>query len=101
MNTLTEYIFNNASIEELSNNNVFNELTDCINDLINKDFSQLIQVLYRLDVSEEKLKTILKEKPEEDAGQIIATLIIERQTKKLQARMQEKEGPDNDSEERW
>jgi hypothetical protein len=101
MSLLPEHIFSTANLKELSNPSKFNELSSYINNRIKNDFPQLIQLLYRLDVSEEKLKNILKEKPEEDAGKIIASLIIERQIIKLKARMQ---GDDNltcDTEERW
>jgi len=49
-----------------------------INDLIKNDFSRLVQILYRIDVSEAKLKYILQSHPNEDAGKLIAQIIIER-----------------------
>lgn len=54
------------------------ELAQRINDLIKNDFPKLIQLLYRIDVQEQKLKTILRTHPNEDAGQLIASMIIER-----------------------
>ena len=51
--------------------------------MILTNFESLVQLLYRIDVSEMKLKSILKEQPNEDAGKIIALLIIERQIKKI------------------
>ena len=54
------------------------QLSIFINDLIEKDFSRLVQILYRLDVSEDKLKTVLLENPTGDAGNMIAKLIMER-----------------------
>jgi hypothetical protein len=49
-----------------------------INELIKNDFSRLVQILYRIDVSEAKLKNILSANPSEDAGKLIAQVIIER-----------------------
>ena len=49
-----------------------------INELIKNDFSRLVQILYRIDVSEAKLKNILQSHPNEDAGKLIAQVIIER-----------------------
>ena len=63
-----------------------NELADYINRLIFSDFSKLVYILYRIDVSEQKLKLILQEHPNEDAGLIIAQLIIERQHQKAESR---------------
>ena len=57
-----------------------------INQLIQNDFEKLISLLYRIDVSEPKLKQLLKQNPQEEAGKIIAALIIERQLQKIQTR---------------
>ena len=54
------------------------QLEDFINECIKSDFSRLVQLLYRIDVSEQKLKTILQSKPNEDAGKLIAAVIVER-----------------------
>jgi len=54
------------------------QMADFINELIEKDFSRLVQLLYRLDVSEDKLKSVLIEHPTGDAGDLIAQLIMER-----------------------
>jgi hypothetical protein len=53
-------------------------LEQAINELIKNDFSRLVQLLYRIDVSEAKLKNILSANPNEDAGKLIAQVIIER-----------------------
>jgi len=37
-----------------------------------------VQLLYRIDVSEAKLKYILQAHPNEDAGKLIAAVVIER-----------------------
>lgn len=49
-----------------------------INDCIQHDFNKLVQLLYRIDVSEQKLKTILQSHPNEDAAKLIASVIVER-----------------------
>ena len=53
-----EKLFELQSLEELN----FDQLAIFVNDLIEKDFSQLVQLLYRLDVSEEKLRSVLLNK---------------------------------------
>ncbi len=79
-----------------------NFLADKMNELIRNDFNHLIQVLYRIDVNEAKLKQVLKDNPNEDAGKIIARLIIERQQQKLISRNNfKKSGADIDDEEKW
>ena len=54
------------------------DLIAYINDCIQNDFNKLVQLLYRIDVSEEKLKSILQLNPNEDAAKLIAAVIIER-----------------------
>lgn len=62
-------------------------LEQAINELIKHDFSRLVQLLYRIDVSEAKLKYILNAHPNEDAGKLIAQIILGRleATKKARA----------------
>lgn len=55
-----------------------NDLIAYINDCIQQDFNKLVQLLYRIDVSEQKLKIILQSHPNEDAAKLIAEVIIER-----------------------
>jgi len=73
-------------------------LINRINELIQFNFQQLVLVLYRVDVSEEKLRYLLKENDEEDAASIIADLLIERQVQKIISRKQFSKG-ENDIEE--
>ena len=74
--------------EDISRHELLQKLTVFINDLILNDFQRLISILYKVDVDEKKLKRILKENAGTDAGQIIATLIIERETQKIETRKQ-------------
>jgi hypothetical protein len=73
----------NISMEELQE-----KLRTLINDLIQNDFQKLITILYRVDVNENKLKSILKEEVGRDAADIISNLIIERQVQKINTRNQ-------------
>lgn len=76
-------------------------LSEHINDLIQTDFQKLVSILYRVDVSEPKLKYLLKENPGEDAGKIIAGLIIERQLQKIKSREDFRRDSTISDEERW
>lgn len=60
-------------------------LADHINYLITNNFSRLIFILYRLDISEKKLKQLLADATN-TAGDVIAKMIIERQLQKIEAR---------------
>jgi hypothetical protein len=73
-----------------------------IDRLIQMDFSRLVSILYRLDVSEQKLERLLKENPAANAAEIIANLVIERQVEKLKTRMnQSDKKEDIPEDERW
>lgn len=78
------------------------QLASYLNHLIKNDFEKLIAYLYRIDVNEQKLKALLQQNPGEDAGDIIAELIIERQLQKLRSR-EKYSKPKNsfDEEEKW
>lgn len=77
-------------------------LSERINYLIVNDFSTLVHILYRIDVSEKKLKTLLKENTEANAGKIIAALVIERQLQKIRSRQQNRDNKNIiDEDESW
>lgn len=62
------------------------KLIEFINHLIQKDFEKLVSILYRVDVNEKKLKTLLKASPGTDAAVLIADLILERELQKIKTR---------------
>lgn len=72
-----------------------------INDLINTNFERLVSLLYRIDVSEVKLKSLLHDNPASNAGDIIAALIIERQQQKIKFRQQSNRNNNISEEEKW
>ena len=77
------------------------QLAVYINDLLLHNFDYLIHLLYRVDVSESKLKNLLRETPQTDAALIIADLMIQRQEEKRQSRASHKKTTDQDDEEKW
>ena len=77
-------------------------LAEKINELITNDFQKLVLILYRMDVSEIKLKQLLNENAGANAAVIIADLMIERQAEKIRSRQQFSKQDENISdEERW
>jgi hypothetical protein len=95
--------FNLAIPEQAKMKELHNLLSGYINQLIEKDFQRLIQLLYRIDVNETKLRQILKENPDKDAAPIISDLIIERQTQKINSRKQagRPDSDEIDENEKW
>jgi hypothetical protein len=104
-NDLTEIINQELGLllpEKISADEMRRRLSIHINYLIEHDFQKLVSVLYQVDVNEKKLKHLLKENIDEDAGLIIADLIIERQLQKIKSRQQFRERDNNISdEEKW
>lgn len=87
---------------QINLNELHQLLAEHINYLIQNDFQKLVFVLYRVDVNESKLKTLLQENRKEDAGNIIATLIIERQLQKIKSRKEYRQKNDDIKEdEKW
>lgn len=88
--------------EEMGAEELTNSLSVYINQLIQTDFQKLVALLYRIDVHEEKLKHLLIDHPDEDAGKIIATLIIERTLQKIKFKKQFSDKfITDDDEEKW
>ncbi len=78
------------------------KLSIYINQLIQTDFQKLVSGLYRIDVSEKKLKILLKENGDSEAGKIIAELIIERQLEKIKSRQQfSRRDKNSNDEDKW
>ncbi|MBU3713419.1 MAG: hypothetical protein FGM46_00555 [Ferruginibacter sp.] len=102
MSNITSNIFQTNDIDFLKSEECLRQLSQQINELILHDFEKVVQMLYRIDVSEQKLKNILKDRPDENAGDLIAALMIERQIQKILSRQSFKPTPsDQDEEEKW
>jgi transposase len=72
-----------------------------INGLLVNDFEKLLQLLYRTDVNEEKLKALLKQYPDQDAAMLITDLLIERELQKKSTRENQPGGSNICDEEKW
>ena len=78
------------------------QVQEKVNELIEHDFGKLVNILYRIDVSEQKLKHLLQSNGDKDAAAIISRLIVERQIEKIKSRHGTKHFDDpDDTEERW
>lgn len=101
--SITEKIIDvTSSIQSASFDIIRLKLISLINELINKDFDVLVQLLYRIDVSEKKIRAVLEQRTETDSATILSDLIIERQLQKIQSRKRfsNRTSPESD-EEKW
>lgn len=62
------------------------ELIKAINQLLDTDFNKLLNILYRIDVSEEHIKMSLSLPQNSDISPAIADLIIARALEKIETR---------------
>ena len=71
----------------------FEDLVHFIDDLIQNDFNRLLRILYRVDISEQKLKLQLAQNKEKGipSAEIIAKLLIEREEQKILSRAKYKD----------
>lgn len=90
------------SIEGEPVEKIHGQLISLINELINKDFQALVQLLYRIDVDEKKIRHSLDQNSDIASASILADMIIERQLQKIKSRddFNKNNGHRND-EERW
>lgn len=80
--------------------NILNNVEEHVSWLINNNFPRLVQLLYRLDVNEDKLRLLLQQK-QTNSATLIAKLIMERQLKKSQVRNQTKANINIPLNEQW
>ena len=71
--------------EEVQFEEAFLLIMRVVEELLSKDFSRLVNCLYRLDVSEEKLKEALAASNDNPAS-VITQMIIEREMQKVETR---------------
>lgn len=93
---LTGELQKELSIEGIQTTS-FDELKEKLdmyfNDLIQHDFHKLLSLVYRIDVSEDKLRQVLDKNPDENAGKLISTLVIERLSQKIRSRKEFRSNP--------
>jgi hypothetical protein len=78
------------------------KLAEEIDHLIANDFLRLVRILYRLDISEKKLKQLMEETGGKNASYTIADMIIDRQVQKIRSREAHKKGnADIPDDEKW
>lgn len=98
LTTLLNTVQQHASATQAA---ILQQVTAVVNKLIEHDFSKLVEILYRVDVHEAKLKENIAQHPD-DAVLIIAQMLLERQRQKSALRESFRASQDSISdEERW
>lgn len=90
------------SLGENADEKIREQLISLINELINNDLNTLLQLLYRIDVDENKIRQYLEYNTHTNSAFILADLIIERQLQKIKSRKQFSGNKNQESEEeKW
>ena len=77
------------------------QFIEYINHLLDTNFEKLVFLLYRIDVDEAKIKALLQIKSNENAGEVIAQAIIERQLQKIESRKKHQHQNPIAEDEKW
>ena len=84
---VTNLELSNKNVQKQSYEALFELLSQFIDHLIQTDFNRLLTILYRVDISEEKLKLKLAEnKDQQYSSRIIAQMLIDREVEKIISR---------------
>lgn len=75
-----------TSKEDLDEEQAIEWLSKGIRQLLNQDFERFLQICYRIDLSEAKLKKILHESEPDELAMDLANAIWERQKQKIEIR---------------
>lgn len=78
------------------------ELATYVEDLIQHDFPLLVELIYRVDINESKLKAALQNAVGNNSALLIARMIIDRQIEKITTRQQYvPKNPELNDDEKW
>jgi hypothetical protein len=72
--------------EKFSEERALQLLTDAIGRLLDRNFERLLQICYRIDLSEKKLKLILHQSEPDHIASDLAKALWERQKQKVEIR---------------
>ena len=103
MRTLADFIGEalTKTVDPPAYPSLLKSLTVIIRKLLEKDMAQLVNLLYEIDIEEQKLSDLLQQHKSEDVAEVIAAFIIERQQAKVNSRQQNKSDTEIEEDEKW
>jgi len=90
---LIQHDFNLEDFSQDTLENIRQLLIERLDYLLDHDFARLLDILYRIDVNEEKVKNMLAKQAGTNSSEILADLIIERQIEKAKTRIKFRRDP--------
>ncbi|GGF47583.1 hypothetical protein [Echinicola rosea] len=71
---------------EVSREQLVRLLTPIVGNLLNRDLERLLQICYRIDLGEERLKRLLHEANPETMAEELSEALVDRQLQKIEIR---------------
>jgi hypothetical protein len=81
-----------ATTEGFFEEELIAKLIPLIKTMLDRDFEKLLQICYRVDLGEDKLKTILHKSDPETLAADLARALVARQIKKIEIRRKYSDG---------
>lgn len=78
--------------DRLTEEKLIKVLTPVVSNMLDRDFEKLLNICYRIDLGERKLKSILHESQPENMAQDLATALVKRQIQKIEIRQKYSSG---------
>ena len=75
-------------LEKYSEEEIIQNITPQLDELIDQDFGRLTLILYKIDVDENRIRKALAAGKGSSSGAILAQLIVDRQKQKYELRKQ-------------
>ncbi|GAC1421073.1 MAG: hypothetical protein NVS1B13_10320 [Flavisolibacter sp.] len=98
---LTDLLEKGIELEPEGYVQIKTRLSAYITYLIDTDLNKLVQLLYRCDIDEQKIRQVLQSYKESDSSLIIAELVLERHRQKIHQRKKFDKPGAFDENEKW
>jgi hypothetical protein len=72
--------------DELNEEKLITLLTPVVSKMLDREFEKLLNICYRIDLGENRLKSILHESKPENMAMELATALVKRQIQKIEIR---------------
>lgn len=76
-------LFGNCNREELQGKDIYDIVHEKVKELMNRNYGELANTYYRIDISERQLKDALNEDATHMESEVITTLILKRELQKV------------------
>jgi hypothetical protein len=73
-------------VETLTEEKLIQLLTPIVSKMLDREFEKLLNICYRVDLGENRLKSILHESQPENIAMELATALVKRQIQKIEIR---------------